>query len=85
MSLIPPSYMNTVVAIGYRQEQEIHWAASGFFYAKAVQAQDKERELQAFLVSTCHVLSGRQEVFLRLNPQGKEEAIIGAGRFVRWP
>lgn len=75
MSLIPPFYMNTVVAIGYKQEKEIFWSASGFFYAKLVEQAGEKRKLLAFLVSNCHVLSGRKEVFLRLNPQGREDAI----------
>lgn len=77
MSLIPPFYMNTVVAIGYKEEgsDEIAWSASGFFYAKVMNETKAERKFAAYLVSNCHVLSGHKEVYLRLNPQGKEDAI----------
>lgn len=77
MSLIPPFYMNTVVAIGFKSapEAEISWSASGFFYAKLLKQQGNDRSLAAYLVSNCHVLSGQKEIYLRLNPQGKEDAI----------
>ncbi len=75
MALIPPFYMNTVVAIGYRLEKKIQWAASGFFYAPAQVDPASKPHQPTFLVSNCHVLSGRDEVFLRLNPQGREDAI----------
>ncbi len=78
MSLIPPPFfMNTVVAIGHKDDnaKEISWYASGFFYARVSNQGNSERKLNAYLVSNCHVLSGRKEIFLRLNPQGKEDAI----------
>src|ERR1051325_11738305 len=77
MSLIPPFYMNTVVAIGNKDntESEIQWSASGFFYAKQRERIGAEPQRSVYLVSNCHVLSNRKEIFLRMNPQGKEDAV----------
>jgi len=65
MALIPPFFSDSVVAIGYIQNQKLVWGASGFFYFHTVKGQTG----RVYLVTNKHVLRGNQQIFLRLNPK----------------
>ena len=61
MSLIPQSFMDSVVSIGTREKaNQIHWIGTGFFVFKAFK--DKEQPL---LITSRNVLAGKKSVVLR--------------------
>lgn len=71
MALIPKFFVNSVAAIGLKNETgEIKWFGTGFFVLKKIE----EDAYRVFFVSNKHVLQNKKEVFLRLT--SKEEQII---------
>lgn len=65
MALIPPFFADTVVAVGYEQQNKIVWGASGFFYCHMI----KEDKGRVYLVTNKHVLQNQPKIFLRINPK----------------
>lgn len=78
MALVPPHYLNCVVAIGLpMEEEEPRWTASGFLYGDFVRAlEGDQKEYHVFLVSNRHVFEEKREVLLRFNPQAGQPARI---------
>ena len=71
MALIPPFYSNCVVAVGYADDSKnVYWGASGFLYGKLTQANPDpgERRYRVYLVTNKHVLTGRDLIYVRVNP-----------------
>src|SRR5208282_4677531 len=75
MPVLPPSYLNAVVAIGSTEKNCI---ASGFLYSYLVPGQEKieegKKKVQPYLVTNRHVFEGLDKVFVRLNPQDGKPA-----------
>ena len=69
MSLIPSRYLDTVVAIGYRQlDSSIRYTASGFVYGFEADQKDKgHKQYFSFIVTNRHVLKGSSVLFTRQN------------------
>lgn len=67
MALIPPFFIDAVVAIGYENQKQdnIFWGASGFFYLYPLK-KDKGR---VYLITNKHVVDGQKKIFLRINPK----------------
>lgn len=66
MALIPPFFTDAVVAIGYFQTaQKIMWGASGFFYFHTLKGESG----RVYLITNKHVLEGKNQILLRLNPK----------------
>lgn len=76
MALIPPHFMNSVVAIGNRDDSGvISWVASGFFYGRfREELNEGNRRYGTFLVTNKHVLQGLSDPVVRANPVGTEPA-----------
>jgi S1-C subfamily serine protease len=79
VALIPPFFLDCVVAIGLiasASDAPKQWVASGFLYAEVVkQASSVEKnEYVVFLVTNRHVFQGHKEVSLRFNPKTDEPA-----------
>jgi hypothetical protein len=74
MALIPPFYLDCVVAIGTTDAAGNHrWVASGFLYG--VRLPDGEpRTHQVYLVTNRHVLAELPHAYLRFNPQADKPA-----------
>jgi hypothetical protein len=75
--LIPSFYSNCVVAVGHANESgTVYWGASGFLYGKPTEAitDPGKRRYRAYLVTNKHVLSGRDLIFVRVNPPATEPA-----------
>jgi hypothetical protein len=71
MALIPPVFIDCVVAIGSEAEPgKRHWAASGFLYGRKVGTQH-----HVFVVTNRHVVEGLDRGFFRFNPQGDAPAL----------
>jgi hypothetical protein len=70
MALIPPVFLDCVVAIGLEhKESEAVWVASGFLYGDSIgKAQDGRPGYQVYLVTNRHVLEGNAQIHLRFNP-----------------
>lgn len=76
MALIPPFFIDCVVAIGSRNPNgEKRWIGTGFLvgrYHKEVPAEKKNYHL--FLVTNKHVLKGVESILVRFNPKTEEPA-----------
>jgi len=77
MALIPPIYLDCVVAIGIDSEKsERIWIASGFLFGY-FQKRDKEKKkslYSVYLVTNRHVLEGTKIIYLRFNPKDNNPA-----------
>ena len=74
MALIPPQFLDAVVAIGFRtpEAQEPRWAATGFLYG--LRADADQPIYTVALVTNKHVFHGESTACLRFNPKGTEPA-----------
>jgi len=75
MALIPPSFLDCVVAIGTIQNGKKSWIGTGFlvgrFYRKV---DEKKNEYHTFLVTNKHVLRSLQSIIIRFNPESSSES-----------
>jgi hypothetical protein len=86
MALLPPSFLDCVVAIGTRREdapvneealisEPVSWMASGFLYGYFMNKIDEtSNNYRVYLVSNRHVFKGLDSAWLRFNPQADEPA-----------
>lgn len=69
MALLPPHFLNSVVAIGSVADNdpdaEAQWTGTGFFYGISVD--DSDDRLVPFLVTNQHVLDGEGNVVIKMN------------------
>ncbi len=74
MALIPPFFVDCVVAIGTDDpDGNRTWIASGFLYGYHLgDKPDGKKEYGIYLVSNRHVFEDMAQVYLRLNPQANE-------------
>jgi S1-C subfamily serine protease len=75
-TLLPPSFVNSVVAIGHNETHPNGpptWIteASGFFYGYLVQddPDPAKRLYEIYLITNRHVIANHTTVFIRLNPK----------------
>lgn len=92
MALIPPFYLDCVVAIGFPgADDKRNYVATGFLYGHFLeQLADKQKMYRIYLVTNRHVFEGERSAFVRFNPEGGEaareyaiELVDGAGN-KRW-
>ncbi|MGO9179653.1 MAG: hypothetical protein ACLQBX_18905 [Candidatus Limnocylindrales bacterium] len=76
MALIPPAFLDAVVAIGFpNADGTTRWAASGFVYGELFAQVDGEpNRYRTYLVTNRHVLAGEKTMVLRFNPEADEPA-----------
>jgi len=81
MALIPPFFIDCVVAIGIQTNNngsiQKKWIGTGFLYAKfmaVVEGNPNESNYNVFLVTNKHVLKNQKDIILRFNPQGGQAA-----------
>jgi hypothetical protein len=77
MALIPPFFINCVVALGNaRSGGKMNWGASGFFYGKLHEARPTPpgNTYRTYLVTNKHVLEGHDQISIRVNPQAAGRA-----------
>lgn len=76
MALIPPFFLDCVVAIGFLAgDGSKQWTASGFLYGDFVKkATETESSYRTYLVTNRHVFEGKTRAYLRFNPEGDEQA-----------
>lgn len=75
MALIPPHFIDTVVAIGTIIETNTHWVGTGFLFGKMVEeTDDKLNKYSVYLVTNKHVLKDLSVILVRFNPQTDQSA-----------
>jgi hypothetical protein len=76
MALIPPFYLDCVVAIGFPGTgDKRNYQATGFLYGHFLeQMADQQKMYRVYLVTNRHVFEGEKNAFLRFNPEGGEAA-----------
>lgn len=76
MALIPPFFIDCVVAVGFPDATgNAAYQATGFLYGHFRSAPDeKTKNYRIFLVTNRHVFDGKTDAFLRFNPAGAEPA-----------
>lgn len=71
--MIPPFFLDCVVAIGYETQPGVHnYVATGFLYGRPI-PQDPDA-VNIILVTNRHVFNGHDKAWLRFNPVGEEAA-----------
>jgi len=75
MAILPPFFLDTVVAIGVGDDPaERDWIGTGFLYgALDKKSDEKEKRYVVFLVTNKHVLDGRTKIWIKFN------AVSGSG------
>lgn len=70
MGLIPPFFLDCVVAIGFPENNQWNCIGSGFLYGYVVGKNEKNESLyQVYIVTNRHVLENYKQVHVRFNPQ----------------
>ena len=74
MALVPPFFLDCVVAIGIiASDGTSQWVASGFLYGE-VETEKPEKLYRIYLVTNRHVLREQKKVKLRFNPEEAQPA-----------
>jgi len=75
MALIPPFFLDTVVAIGtLNDKNETIWIGTGFLYGQLITPVEGEKLYRVYLVTNKHVLQGLHIIILRFNPHTDQAA-----------
>lgn len=79
MALIPPFFLDCVVAIGIEDPEnprgERKWIASGFLYGHCTSdIKSEKKSYKIYLVTNQHVFEGLSTAYLRFNPRANEPA-----------
>jgi len=70
MALLPPFYLDSVVAIGVGDDPtKRSWIATGFIFGKLIEegAPPEKRQYAVWLVTNKHVLAGLRVIYLKFN------------------
>lgn len=76
MALLPPSFLDSAVAIGFRDRKDsTRWLASGFLYGDFIEKVDEEtNKYLVYLVTNRHVFEDARTAYLRFNPMKGRQA-----------
>ena len=76
MALIPPFFLDCVVAVGFASDVgNISYQATGFLYGHFVKKIDENnKSYNVYLVTNRHVFEGKTKALLRFNPEGVDSA-----------
>lgn len=74
MALIPPSFLDAVVAVGFAgQDGKAHYQATGLIYAQK-QIDKNGKGYRVFIATNRHVFEGKTKGFVRFNQESGESA-----------
>lgn len=75
MALIPPFFLDTVVAIGtLNDKNETVWIGTGFLFGYLVTPPQNPKQYRTYLVTNKHVIQTQNIIILRFNPQTDQAA-----------
>lgn len=75
MALIPPFFIDCVVAIGTVAEGQQRWIGTGFLFGILIEeTEDKLNKYTVYLVTNKHVLNNLNTINVRFNPQTEQSA-----------
>lgn len=81
MALIPPFFLDCVVAIGVQNtvngKVQKNWIGTGFLFGQYVKTHDNDnskKDYKVYLVTNRHVVNNQQSIILRFNPQNEQPA-----------
>lgn len=76
MALIPPFFMDAVVAVGFPGPNgEPIYQATGFLYGQFMEKVNEEtKRYRIYLVTNRHVFEDKEQAWVRFNPEGDEAA-----------
>ena len=74
MALIPPFFLDSVVAIGFGDDPESRYRATGFLYGLFKNEATDKKKYSIYLVTNRHVFEGEKVAVLRFNPTGTAAA-----------
>lgn len=75
MALIPPFYIDCVVAIGTIVQGQQHWIGTGFLFGDLIEkTEDDINRYTVYLVTNKHVLNNLDLILVRFNPQNDQSA-----------
>lgn len=74
MPLLPPHFLDAVVAIGTGDSNSRSWIGTGFFYGVPAGEEDAKgnRFYTIFLITNRHVFTGIRQAWIRLNSQADD-------------
>jgi len=75
MALIPPFFLDCVVAIGVMGEKQKQWIGTGFIVGRPIDINADEKKYHTFIVTNKHVLKNHQHVILKFNSLNENSAI----------
>lgn len=68
MALLPPSFLDTVVAIGVGDDpKERQWIGTGFVYGDLFEESGEQKRYRLWLVTNKHVLADLRGVYIKFN------------------
>ena len=76
MALLPPFFLDCVVALGSDDEHgKKQWVASGFLYGEfQAKTSDTEKTYRVYLVTNRHVVADMNKLYMRFNPEDAQPA-----------
>ena len=75
MALIPPYYVDTVVAIGTQVNGQTSWVGTGFLFGDLVEkTPDDSNRYNVYLVTNKHVIKDYNSIVVRFNPKDDKPA-----------
>lgn len=70
MALIPPFFLDCVIAIGVRNQDGTNkWIGTGFLVGRFFENEGDKKRYHTFLVTNKHVLTGNKNIIVRFNPE----------------
>lgn len=65
MALLPPTFLDTVAAIGVGADpQHRHWIGTGFIFGLVVNPKEESKRYRLFVFTNKHVFKGNKEVYV---------------------
>ena len=75
MALLPPFYIDCVVAIGIENNGQKNWIGTGFLFGNLLKPTEDGLNLYTtYLVTNKHVLKGLDNIIVRFNPQENQSS-----------
>lgn len=78
MALIPPFFLDCVVAISFQKDGGVKYGATGFLFGWLIQDSpiQKDKRYRVYLITNRHVFEGHKKAYLRFNPKANAPAMV---------